>query len=139
MRVIRDIEYAAHGPQTSLDFYLAGGPGPLYVYFHDGGFIAGDKEDASAGLELLARQGISCISANYRLWRKGGSEQEPFFYGDAAAVVAWAARGPAVWLHRSAVYRRFVGGRGIGDDAVFCTPAFGGTGRKRGGGGGLGV
>ena len=51
-----------------------GGPTPLVVFFHGGGFIGGDKSSVPAWLvEKCLAEGISVASANYRL-----STQSPF-------------------------------------------------------------
>lgn len=66
---LRDERYGPH-ERNVLDFYKADadGPTPVLIYFHGGGFVAGDKR--KGGNVPLCRQcltsGISVVSANYR-------------------------------------------------------------------------
>ena len=74
-----DVRYGEH-PRNLLDFFQAKSdvPTPVLIYFHGGGFVAGDK-DKIRGKELLLQcldNGISVITANYRFVR--GENSEPF-------------------------------------------------------------
>ncbi len=75
----QDVRYGVH-PRNLLDFFAAesDSPTPVLIYFHGGGFVAGDKEVARQ--RLIARDclanGISVISANYRFVT--GPDSEPF-------------------------------------------------------------
>lgn len=66
---LRDERYGPH-ERNVLDFYKADAdkPTPVLIYFHGGGFVAGDKR--KGGNVPLCRQclrsGISVVSANYR-------------------------------------------------------------------------
>ncbi len=76
---VRDVRYGNH-PRNLLDFFPAESelPAPVLIYFHGGGFVGGDKEDA--GNRTIVRdclaEGVSVISANYRF--VAGPDSEPF-------------------------------------------------------------
>lgn len=64
-----EVKYGPH-ERNVLDLWLAKTPGrhPLVIFYHGGGFRAGDKRSISAGLlEKLLAGGISVAAANYRL------------------------------------------------------------------------
>jgi acetyl esterase/lipase len=64
-----DVQYGPH-PRNVLDVWLAKSqkPAPLVIYYHGGGFRAGDKRSISIGLlEKLRASGITVAAANYRL------------------------------------------------------------------------
>ena len=75
---LQDERYGPH-ERNVLDFYKANSdtPTPVLIYFHGGGFVAGDKR--GGGKTLLCRQclaaGISVISANYRFVRLGRGDK----------------------------------------------------------------
>lgn len=60
--------------------------GPVFVYFHPGGFSGGSKNRQSKLLlEALALRGWTCVSANYRLRTDYST-----ILTDAKRVIAWA-------------------------------------------------
>jgi acetyl esterase len=64
-----DVRYGPH-ERNVLDVWLAKGPRPtpLVIYYHGGGFRAGDKRTLNLELlEKLRSGGISVAAANYRL------------------------------------------------------------------------
>lgn len=64
-----DIAYGPH-ERNVFDLWQAksGGPAPLVIYYHGGGFRGGDKRSLSPRLlELLLKGGVSVAAANYRL------------------------------------------------------------------------
>ena len=64
-----DVKYGPH-ERNVLDLWLAKTPGPhpLVIYYHGGGFRAGDKRSINVELlDKLLRSGISVAAANYRL------------------------------------------------------------------------
>jgi len=64
-----NLKYGAH-ERNVVDLWVAKSkkPPPLVIYFHGGGFRAGDKRSLSAGLrDRLLEHGISVAAANYRL------------------------------------------------------------------------
>lgn len=87
--VVRDIAY---GPDERhrLDVYRplqAGGPAPVVVFLHGGGFIRGDKADRAAVGDYFSRHGVLAILPNYRL---GPRHRWPAGAEDASSVLAWA-------------------------------------------------
>ena len=71
-----------YGPaaRNVLDFWQAKSdkPTPVVIFFHGGGFVAGDKGEVASHpvLRQLYREGVSVISANYRFIT--GPEAAPF-------------------------------------------------------------
>lgn len=64
-----DVRYGPH-ERNVLDLWLAKTPGhhPLVIYYHGGGFRAGDKRTINVELlDKLRQSGISVAAANYRL------------------------------------------------------------------------
>ncbi|MBL8291486.1 MAG: alpha/beta hydrolase [Bryobacterales bacterium] len=64
-----DVRYGPH-ERNVLDLWLAKTPGrhPLVIYYHGGGFRAGDKRTINVELlDKLLRSGISVAAVNYRL------------------------------------------------------------------------
>jgi acetyl esterase/lipase len=102
VRRVRDVPYAGHGRRSRLDVYLPasrskpqreGDPHeersirPVLVYFHGGGYSSGGKSrEARLLLARMARRGLVCVSANYRLRPEVGFEGH---LSDARAVLAW--------------------------------------------------
>lgn len=78
-----DVRYGDH-PRNVLDWFRAESdvPTPVLIFFHGGGFVAGDKQKGAT--QPVSRQclesGISVVSANYRFVRQGrdGAPAEPF-------------------------------------------------------------
>ena len=84
---------------------------PLFVYFHGGAWISGDKDQyALLGLSL-ATQGIAVAIPNYRL-ASDGKSRHPAQAQDAAAVVAWLRQHAAEYGY--AKTRVVVGGHSAG-------------------------
>lgn len=90
----KDIAYGRHERQA-LDIYLpedtAGTQAnlPVVIFFHGGGYIAGDKSTGEAFNRFLAAEDVIGISAGYRLapestWPSGAE--------DVAGVIQWVQR-----------------------------------------------
>lgn len=65
---ICDVAYGPH-PRHRLDFWPVetAEPAPLYLFFHGGGFVQGDKRDLPPVMrDALLAGGIAVASANYR-------------------------------------------------------------------------
>jgi acetyl esterase/lipase len=66
-----DLAYATLSATQKLDLYLpqGSGPFPVVVTVHGGGFMMGDKADASgkAGTDQLLAEGYAVAAVNYRL------------------------------------------------------------------------
>lgn len=70
---VRDHAYGPHELQR-LDLWFAesGGPAPLLIYIHGGGFMGGDKSRLTPAqmpglLQSALDNGVSCAALNYRL------------------------------------------------------------------------
>lgn len=59
---------------------------PVFIYFHGGGIVEGDKTNGKF-FDSLVEKGIAVISANYRMYPRASY---PDFLEDSAAAVAWA-------------------------------------------------
>lgn len=133
---------------TSLDLYApaaaclaGGGPAPVVIWVHGGGYHNGDKGNQVADkVKLFSGLGYVFISANYRLTEAGNpaSAHFPDHYRDVAAAVAWtranvSARGGdpkriALLGHSAgadivsnvAVNPTWLGERGLGLEALRC-------------------
>lgn len=90
---VADLSYGDAGEENKLDIYARGSrpPGaPTLVYFHGGGYFSGAKSrEATALLYRLAREGWTCISANYRLRPRADLVEQLV---DAKRAIAWARR-----------------------------------------------
>jgi acetyl esterase/lipase len=62
-----DVKYGPH-ERNVLDFWAASGdkPAALFLYFHSGGFLEGDKKNISIDIKSFTKRGIAVASANYR-------------------------------------------------------------------------
>ncbi len=94
-----DVVYGDH-PRNVLDVYLpesAGGkstPLPVLVYFHGGGFVAGDKSGFDASPYL--RRGYAVVSGNYR-FVDGSTTLSPAPLRDAARAIQFLRSKAAEW------------------------------------------
>ncbi len=88
MKKLKNICYkTTNHERFLLDIYLPDCDSfPVFVYFHGGGIVAGNKEGGK-WFEALCEKGVAVVSANYRLYPEA---QYPDFLWDAAAAVAWA-------------------------------------------------
>jgi acetyl esterase/lipase len=64
-----------------------GGPYPVVVYFHGGGWFSGDKAIVRNRMMLLAQSGYVVFNANYRLLPRAGFPEQ---VDDAMGAVIWA-------------------------------------------------
>jgi acetyl esterase/lipase len=78
------------GSQT-LDVYRAPGDGdhPVVLWFHGGGWVAGDKNNLAAPVLHLYGRGFDIVSANYRLADGPRPARYPAAVHDAKAAVRW--------------------------------------------------
>lgn len=65
---ISNIQYGPH-ERNVFDIWFTSSiqPAPLLIWFHGGGYVTGDKEDHLPFIEHFINNGISIVSANYRL------------------------------------------------------------------------
>jgi triacylglycerol lipase len=85
---VRDVVYGVE-ERHRLDVYPAvgaGGPVPVVVFLHGGGFIRGDKADREAVGHYFSRHGVVAVLPNYRL---GPRHRWPAGAEDAASALAW--------------------------------------------------
>jgi acetyl esterase/lipase len=91
----RDIDYVGDATKAHrLDLYrrLAPGQGlaPVLCYFHGGAWVMGSKANQSLPLlHHLARSGVICVSANYRL---SPSATWPDHLTDVKRAISWTRR-----------------------------------------------
>ena len=112
MKTIKNISYSSYPDSVRvLDLYLPDQQNqnvPAFIYFHGGGFEAGDKSDGEVIASYLVPHGIAVISANYRMYPEARC---PEFFMDGASCVSW------VMEHRSEYglsEQIFVGGSSAG-------------------------
>jgi len=105
------------GPRGLLDLTLPVQPGPdtpLLVFFHGGGWRGGSRGEYVWLARSLAQEGIAVAIPDYGLWPQA---RWPDFVEDAAAAVAWLARGSVAPTARGSVAptaRVFVMGHSAG-------------------------
>src|SRR4051794_29733641 len=91
VRSVRDLSVdGATGPLRARHYAPdeLGGPHPLLVYYHGGGFVIGDLDSHDSGCRLLCRHaGVHVLAVDYRL-----APEYPFPAAneDARAALAWA-------------------------------------------------
>ena len=102
-----DIVYNRQG--QLLDVYLPEGKiNAVFLYIHGGGIEAGTKNDGNYFAALLAEQGISTVSINYRLYPEA---KFPDFVEDSADAVAWVFQNKELF---GGCDKIFVGGSSAG-------------------------
>ena len=65
-----DVRYSSHYERSVLDIWLpqSDEPTPVFVYFHGGGFVGGDKAGVvGSGLVQLLDKGVAVVSVQYPL------------------------------------------------------------------------
>ena len=102
-----DIVYNSQG--QLLDVYLPEGKvNAVFLYIHGGGIEAGSKNDGNYFAAVLAKQGISTVSINYRLYPDA---KFPEFVEDCADAVAWVFQNKELF---GGCDKIFVGGSSAG-------------------------
>lgn len=84
---VRDLDVAGLPARHYVPTGRRGGPGPLLLFFHGGGFLYGDLDSHDASCRLLAEEsGVAVLSIDYRL-----APEHPFpaAFDDAEAAYAW--------------------------------------------------
>lgn len=109
MRVIKDIKYSPIGhPRQVLDLYLPDGDEfSVFIYFHGGGMVKGNKPGPESG-EYFTSRNIALVGVNYRLYPDA---VYPDFIKDAAAAVAWVFKNIGEYGKCNKIY---VGGTSAG-------------------------
>ena len=93
--VTKDVDFIADSVYDNdkdlLDIYMPQGKKnvPVFVYFHGGGLLGGEKNAGAAIGHKVAEQGIGLVSCNYRL---SPEFQHPAHVNDAAAATAWVIK-----------------------------------------------
>lgn len=94
---LADVRYGPHD-RNVLDVYQAQTrePAPVLIYFHGGGWLAGDKKPVNAA--PFVRSGITVVAANYR-FTKGHADAAPYPapMEDGARVVQFVRSKAAEW------------------------------------------
>ena len=88
MRKFTDIYYTdAQCNMQMLDMYLPDTEGfPVFVFFHGGGLINGDRTHCQCLASYLPKRGVGIVSVEYRMYPDA---KYPDFIEDAAAAVKW--------------------------------------------------
>lgn len=87
MKKIENVAYGNAHERQVLDIYLPDGEvKAVFLYFHGGGLIKGDKQAAERLSSYLVQQGVAVFSANYRLYPEA---KYPEFICDAAKAAAF--------------------------------------------------
>jgi len=108
MRTISDICYNKNTRQL-LDIHLPQQDTfPVFLYFHGGGFKAGDKARQSALFRYMVSHGVAVVSANYRMYPEANY---PDFISDGADAVAWVLKHIDTYGKMTAFY---IGGSSAG-------------------------
>ena len=95
LAVIRDLACPGPGGEIPLRLYDSReerGPGPLFLFFHGGGFVLGDLDTHAPFCAEMARQlDMPVLAVDYRL-----APEHPWPAGaeDCIAAARWAAEGP---------------------------------------------
>ena len=95
LAVIRDLACPGPGGEIPLRLYDSReerGPGPLFLFFHGGGFVLGDLDTHAPFCAEMARQlDMPVLAVDYRL-----APEHPWPAGaeDCIAAARWAAAGP---------------------------------------------
>ena len=96
------LRYAEASKTQQLDLYLPaahGGPSPVIVFFHGGGFRFGDRTEPIPDFSPYLKAGYAVASVDYRL---SGEAHFPAAVQDGAAAVRWLrAHAPAYGLDPS--------------------------------------
>jgi len=94
-----DVAYGEH-PKQRFDLWLAeskdGGPTPLCIHIHGGGFRQGDKRVAPGVPRPYLEAGVSFASINYRL-SEGGKHPYPIAMHDGARALQFIRSKAAEW------------------------------------------
>ena len=95
LALIRDLAMPGPGGELKLRLYDARAtrePGPLFLFFHGGGFVLGDLDTHAPFCAEMARQlDMPVLAVDYRL-----APEHPWPSGaeDCIAAARWAAAGP---------------------------------------------
>lgn len=97
-----DLANVAYGPyrRNVLDLWKArtDKPAPVFVYFHGGGFMGGDKSAYAAWmLKECSPNGIAFVSADYRLVTGNGAAPFPAPMLDGARVIQFLRSKAKEW------------------------------------------
>ena len=90
IRTERDVAYDTADTAQRLDIAwpTSGGPHPIVLLLHGGGWSGGGRGALHADMEELARQGYVAATASYRLTR-GGENRFPAPVQDLRCAVRW--------------------------------------------------
>ena len=110
MRKFLDVCYTAEKhPMQMLNIYLPESESfPVFVYFHGGGLVAGDRTACPEAVQYLTENGVAVVNVEYRMYPDA---KYPEFIEDSAASVAWVMENIGSFGGKREVY---VGGSSAG-------------------------
>ena len=110
MKKLLDIYYTEERhPMKMLNLYLPECESfPVFVYFHGGGLVAGDRTGSDAAMQYLTARGIATVNVEYRMY---SDARYPDFIEDCAAAVAWVKKNLPSYGANGEIY---VGGSSAG-------------------------
>ncbi|MBP3591495.1 MAG: alpha/beta hydrolase [Clostridia bacterium] len=89
MKHIKNVPFADDAFRM-LDLYLPEQESfPVFVYFHGGGLVAGDRTGSAASMIFLAEHGVAVASVEYRMYPEA---KYPEFIEDCALAIAWVKK-----------------------------------------------
>lgn len=107
MEIRKDIAYGEE-PEQLLDIYPAERADKTLVFFHGGGLDGCTKEENADAFAVLAQNGISVVSVEYRMYPRA---RYPDFIEDGARAVAWVSQHAA---EQGLTENLYVGGSSAG-------------------------
>ncbi|RZL77751.1 MAG: alpha/beta hydrolase [Rhodococcus sp. (in: high G+C Gram-positive bacteria)] len=88
---VEDAHYGSGGEEIPLRIYVPGGPAPhpVVLYFHGGGFVAGDLDVVDEPARAVANGARAIVVA--ATYRRAPEHRFPAAADDAAAALQWVA------------------------------------------------
>lgn len=114
MKTIFDIKYGDTNPAQLLDLYLPDEMSentPVFLYFHGGGIVNGNRKGDKVCYEYLASNGIAVATADYIMFPEA---KYPEYIEDCALALAWVKKNLCESDKYGKFGKLFVGGSSAG-------------------------